>query len=67
MTTTEIAIAVGLTVTVIGCMLGLRERAVIFRNYDDLGLVFLAVVPLFIGFGNPPNFHTYRDIDRDDI
>lgn len=50
MTTTEIAIAVGLTVTVIGCTLGLRERAVIFRNYDDLGLVFLAVVPLFIGF-----------------
>ena len=50
MTTTEIAIAVGLTVTVIGCTLGLKERAVIFRNYDDLGLVFLAVVPLFIGF-----------------
>ena len=50
MTTTEVAIAVGLAVTVIGCTLGLRERAVIFRNYDDLGLVFLAVAPLFIGF-----------------
>ena len=50
MTTTEIAIAVGLTVTAIGCTLGLKERAVIFRNYDDLGLVSLAVVPFFIGF-----------------
>ena len=50
MTTTEVAIAVGLAVTVIGCTLGIKERAVIFRNYDDLGLVFLAVAPLFIGF-----------------
>ena len=50
MSTSEIVIAVVLTVTVIGCTLGLKERAVIFRNYDDLGLVFLAVAPLFIGF-----------------
>jgi hypothetical protein len=50
MTFTEFALAVGLSLTVIGCTLGLKERAVIFRNYDDLGLVFLAVVPLFIGF-----------------
>lgn len=50
MPTTEVVIAVGLAVTVIGCTLGIKERAVIFRNYDDLGLVFLAVAPLFIGF-----------------
>jgi len=50
MTFTEIALPVGLAVTVMGCTLGLKERAIIFRNYDDLGLVFLAVVPLFIGF-----------------
>lgn len=50
MSTTEILMAVGLTVAVIGCTLGLSERAIIFRNYDDLGLVFLAVAPLFIGF-----------------
>lgn len=50
MTTTELAVVIGLAVTVIGCILGFKERAVIFRNYDDLGLVFLAVVPLAIGF-----------------
>lgn len=50
MSTTEVVFAAVLTVTVIGCTLGLKERAVIFRNYDDLGLVFLAVAPLFIGF-----------------
>jgi hypothetical protein len=50
MTFTEVALAVGLAVTVIGCTLGLTGRAIIFRNYDDLGLVFLAVVPLLIGF-----------------
>lgn len=50
MTTTEAAIAVVLAVTIMGCVLGLKERMVIFRNYDDLGLVFLVVAPLCIGF-----------------
>lgn len=33
-----------------GCTLGFMERLVVFRNYDDLGLVFLATAPVFIGF-----------------
>lgn len=50
MSTTEIVFAVGLTITIMGCTLGLKERTVIFRNYDDLGMVFLAVAPLLVGF-----------------
>lgn len=50
MTTTEAAIAVALAITITGSILGLKERVVIFRNYDDLGLVFLVVAPLCIGF-----------------
>lgn len=50
MTFTEFAIATVVLTTIIGCTLGVKEKLVVFRNYDDLGLVFLAVVPLFIGF-----------------
>jgi cbb3-type cytochrome oxidase subunit 3 len=47
---TEIGLTSVLMICIIGCTLGVKEKIVIFRNYDDLGLVFLAVVPLFIGF-----------------
>jgi hypothetical protein len=50
MSLTEIGLASVLMICIIGCTLGVKEKIVIFRNYDDLGLVFLAVVPLFIGF-----------------
>jgi Na+/H+-translocating membrane pyrophosphatase len=50
MTLTEIGLASVLTITITGCVLGVKDRITVFRNYDDLGLVFLAVAPLFIGF-----------------
>lgn len=50
MSTFEVFLALALLVTAIGCALGFMEKVVVFRNYDDLGLVFAATVPLFIGF-----------------
>jgi hypothetical protein len=46
----EVFLFTALLVTAIGCALGFTNRIVVFRNYDDLGMVFLATVPLFIGF-----------------
>ena len=46
----EVFLASALLATAAGCALGLMEKVVVFRNYDDLGLVFAATVPLFIGF-----------------
>lgn len=46
----EMGLAAGFLLTALGCVLGFTDKIVVFRNYDDLGLAFLGVVPVFIGF-----------------
>jgi hypothetical protein len=44
----EMVIAVFIGVIALGIFLGMTGRAVVFRNYDDLALVFACAVTMFL-------------------
>lgn len=49
MSLNELLLALALVAVVLGSILGIQKKITVYRNYDDIAIIFFAVVPLFIG------------------